>query len=364
MDRELREAVSRADLPSVQRILQQGGVTIVNAAYINGTTALHHAAFGNAGTPARLAILQALLATPGVIVDARVTGLRTTPLCNFCQFAGMSADPQTIRVFVDAGANPNAADVDGYTPLFWAAQGCPVHVVEALLVAGADHRLRSNSNSTPLHAAGGMARLDVIQVLMRRCREAGQSELEYITLRTNLGRTPLDCLGSLTAFTAAALQRTLRITAARQRTTRIRWGRRFTRGSPGDIPPRFQSAKATAAATAATKQFLLQTYSRLLLQLHGAGCVHVVLRDANQGFHRLPENDGVQFQLPIGTLDTEHLGMLLKFILEAQPDSIRALDDNGSSPLKVAQELDLPAEVLYVLLRPRPMDLFLLAPPP
>ena len=150
-------------------------------------------------------------------------------------------------------------------------------------------------------------------------REAGQSELDYITVRNNLGNTPLDCLG-------------------------------------------INEPDLHSGAAAAAKQFLLQTYSRLLLQLHGAACVHAVLRDANQGF-RLSE-DRVEFQLPIGTLDTEQLQMLLQYIIEAQPDSIRTLNNNGLLPLKVAQKLDFPEEVLYMLLRPRPMDLFLLPPPP
>ena len=49
-------------------------------------------------------------------------------------------------------------------------------------------------------------------------------------------------------------------------------------------------------------------------------------------------------------------------IVEAKPDSIRTLNDNGS--LKVAQGLGFPAGVLYMQLRPRPMDLVLLAPTP
>jgi len=281
----------------------------VNAANSHGDTILHNAVIWKAD----LAIMQALLATPGANVDARDTRTGCTPLCLFCFLADISTDSQIIRAFVDAGANPNAADGNGDTPLSFAVRHCHVRAVEALLAAGADHRVRDNNNRTPLHFACYRVTLDVIQALMRR--EAGQSELEYITFRNNFGNTPLDCLG------------------------------------------------IEAGAAAAAKQFLLQTYSRLLLQLHGAGCIHAVLRVANQGFHRLPENDGVEFQLPIGTLDTEHLGMLLQFILEAQPDSIRTLNNNGLLPLQVAQKLDFPAEVLYVLLRPRPMDLFQLPPP-
>ena len=66
------------------------------------------------------------------------------------------------------------------------------------------------------------------------------------------------------------------------------------------------------------------------------------------------EDDEELFQLPVGKLIAEHLQMLLEYIIAMEPGSVRALNSDGLIPVQYASELNFPASVLYVLLRPYP----------
>jgi len=66
------------------------------------------------------------------------------------------ADPASIKILADAGADPNATRSDGTTPLMSAAQKGRPAMVEALLAAGADTELKSHflgENATALQMA-------------------------------------------------------------------------------------------------------------------------------------------------------------------------------------------------------------------
>src|SRR5690348_9571622 len=66
-------------------------------------------------------------------------------------------DPQaqaaTIAWLIEAGADPNAVDMDGVTPLHRAVRTRCAAAVAALLEGGADARRRNDSGSTPLRLA-------------------------------------------------------------------------------------------------------------------------------------------------------------------------------------------------------------------
>ena len=92
----------------------------------------------------------------------------------------------------------------------------------------------------------------------------------------------------------------------------------------------------------------------MIAQRDGLLCLHSVLQDA--AFTHVAADDGndEEFVLPVGKLNTEHLQSLLEYIIAAEPSSVRALDSDGLLPLQVASQLNFPASVLYVLLRPCP----------
>jgi len=52
--------------------------------------------------------------------------------------AARNGDLIEVRIALKNGANPNTKDIDGRTPLHWAAQGGHVEIVKLLLERGAD----------------------------------------------------------------------------------------------------------------------------------------------------------------------------------------------------------------------------------
>ena len=95
---------------------------------------------------------------------------------------------------------------------------------------------------------------------------------------------------------------------------------------------------------------ILQAYAGMIAQRDGLLSLYSVLHAATF----IDGNDKEYYQLPIGKLNTEQLQSLLEYIIAAEPGSVGALDHDGLLPLQVACQLNFPASVLYVLLRPYP----------
>ncbi|MDE2796026.1 MAG: ankyrin repeat domain-containing protein [Gemmatimonadota bacterium] len=73
--------------------------------------------------------------------------------------ASYTTNPTIVRLLLQAGADPDAPDNDGWTPLHQAGLNSMPVVVAHLLDAGADVNARDNEGYTPLHrAAGGNGR--------------------------------------------------------------------------------------------------------------------------------------------------------------------------------------------------------------
>jgi ankyrin repeat protein len=79
-----------------------------------------------------------------------------------------SSEPEIVRALLDAGAEPDARDRDGLTPLMWAAAVGPPDVVALLLRHGADPSATTRDGITAWHVAIGE---DVIAIL-RQARGA------------------------------------------------------------------------------------------------------------------------------------------------------------------------------------------------
>jgi len=298
MEGFLRGAAFRGDLPTLQWILQQPGGVNVNAADITqyGFTALHYAV-----SRGHLAIVRAILQVEGVSVDSR-TNDGFTPL-HACTLSSNAL--LLTQALLEAGADPNAAHDDGATPLFFAANLEGKTVAEALLDGGANPAVRSNKLNTSVHQACFKGRLDLVELLIRR------QGFVCLTWKNIFGRTPLDVLQSLSL------------------------------------------SKKEAAASIG--KHILQSYAGKLARRHGLFCLHAVLQDA-----LFTDGGDEEFQLPVGKLNTEQLQMLLKFLIAAEPGSMRTLDVHGLLPLQVASELNFPDLVLNVLLRPYPAALLLI----
>jgi ankyrin repeat protein len=106
----------------------------------------------------------------------------STPL----KYASAERVPAAIRKLIELGADVNLGDDSGFTPLHCAAghgfYAEAVEVVEALLAGGADVNARSREfGFVPLHEARGGG---VIRLLVARGADAG--------VRSSAGLTPLE----------------------------------------------------------------------------------------------------------------------------------------------------------------------------
>jgi ankyrin repeat protein len=112
----------------------------------DGWTALHLAsAFG---TPEAVR----LLLENGASVDAVSKNPQTNQPLHAALALGRN--PETIRLLLDAGANPNARQTGGFTPIFSAAAANRRDLVELLIAKGADPAIQNDFGQT----AAGFAR--------------------------------------------------------------------------------------------------------------------------------------------------------------------------------------------------------------
>ncbi|MFY9610697.1 MAG: ankyrin repeat domain-containing protein [Blastocatellia bacterium] len=80
--------------------------------------------------------------------------------------AALKGNTDLLNKLLEAGADPDACDSHGRTPLIEAAFGGHVGAVSALLEAGADPNARDADGWTPLMEAASKGRLDVVKRLL------------------------------------------------------------------------------------------------------------------------------------------------------------------------------------------------------
>jgi caspase domain-containing protein/ankyrin repeat protein len=137
-----------------------------------------HDDLGDAAYADDLAAVKAYLAR-GADIDARDRD-GDTPL----HLAAIKAGPAVIAALVAAGADPNAGSTDGNTPLFNAAENGNLPAVKALLAAGGKVNARNKDGHTPLFYAIDQGHRPVVEVLLA----AGAD----LAVRDKDGDTPLD----------------------------------------------------------------------------------------------------------------------------------------------------------------------------
>ncbi|HXG11390.1 MAG TPA: ankyrin repeat domain-containing protein [Gemmataceae bacterium] len=210
----LADAAEKADWPRVRALVRERAD--VNAAQVDGMTALHWAAYHDDLETAKL-----LLAAGANAKAENRYGV--TPLSLACTngneglvraLLAAGADPNTtlrggetalmtaartgrvgpVQALLDAGAKVDATDRKGQTALMWAAAEGHAAVVELLLKAGADMRARLKSGFTPLLFAAREGRIEVVRVLLK----AGADPNEAIqTDRRAGGKAPANGVSAL-----------------------------------------------------------------------------------------------------------------------------------------------------------------------
>jgi len=179
----LADAAEKHDPAGVRALLESGAD--VNVAQVDGTTALHWAAFHNdeelvalllrAGADANVANLYGvpplaqacingnaaivkLLLDAGADANTRMKGGETVLM-----LATRSGDVQAVQALLARGADPNATERLGQTTLMWASAEGHLDVVRALMAAGADLHARLDSGFTPFFFAVREGHLDIVR---------------------------------------------------------------------------------------------------------------------------------------------------------------------------------------------------------
>lgn len=101
-----------------------------------------------------------LLLAHGADANAKDNGGKT-PLF----YAAIRGNKAVVELLLAHGADANAKENEGWTPLLWASSGDHKDVVELLLAHGADVNAKNNLGETPLHRAALRGYKDVVELL-------------------------------------------------------------------------------------------------------------------------------------------------------------------------------------------------------
>ena len=132
--------------------------------------------------------------------------------------AARNGDLIKVKTALEKGANPNAKDKDGDTPLHFAAQEGHVKIAKLLLEHGADPNARNYHDwgRTPLHRAAIGGHVEIVKILLERGVDP--------RIADNEGRIPLDYAKDSTtrSLLESALEKK-RITRQRRVTKQLKY---------------------------------------------------------------------------------------------------------------------------------------------
>jgi ankyrin repeat protein len=177
------DAAEQRDGEGVRALLNSGAD--VNAAQVDGTTALHWAAYnGDAELVGALIKAGAKISATNLYGASPLTEACTrgdAPVVKLLLEAGADANSKlkggetalmlaaragsldSVKALLERGAEIDARERSGQTALMWAAAEGHVSVIRALLEAGADRHARLNSGFTPFLFAVRGGRLDAVR---------------------------------------------------------------------------------------------------------------------------------------------------------------------------------------------------------
>jgi ankyrin repeat protein len=149
------EAATFGDLDLLTRLLD-AAASVVDERSGDGFTALHLAAFFGQADAVRLLVAR------GASVDARGTGWMVgTPLHS----AASGSHVEAAGVLLDAGADADARQADGWTPLHAAAANGDAALVRRLLEAGADAEAVNDAGTSARELAAASGDAETVAVL-------------------------------------------------------------------------------------------------------------------------------------------------------------------------------------------------------
>jgi uncharacterized protein len=342
----LADAVEKQDHRRIQSLLKKGAN--VNAAQVDGMTALHWAAhYGDLATARRLVAAHASVNAAnryGVKPLSLACTTGSTDLVALLLQAG--ADPNTtlpggetalmtaartgrvgpVKALLARKADVNAKERGGQTAIMWAAAEGHSDVVQLLIEAGADFRTPLPSGFTPLFFAVREGRREVVQALLK----AGADVNEAMQPQRSGGKDPRKGTSPLILavenghFELAADLLKAGADSNDQRSGysalhAITWVRKPNSGDgpDGDPPP-------TGSGTMSSLQFVRELVAR------GAD-VNARLKRGASGGGRLNENGATAFLFASHTADLPLMRLLVE--LGADPKIPNA---DNCSPLLAA----------------------------
>ena len=109
--------------------------------------------------------------------------VRTTNWDDELREAARNGDLIKVQTALENGANPNAKDNNGLTPLHIAARNGHVEIVKLLLEHGANPNTKNDYGWTPLHYASYRGHVEIVKLLLERSANPNTKD--------NNGWTPL-----------------------------------------------------------------------------------------------------------------------------------------------------------------------------
>jgi ankyrin repeat protein len=153
-------AIAANDLDALRELAKED-VTLLNQplGYGGNGTSVFEYLISSSNVPALRSIIES-----GADVGAKFDGGRT-----FLHFAARAGNSEVVQLFLDQGADPNATDDLGFTPIFDAAmvEGDKVGVASLLIENGAEVTAVTPDGQTPFYVAEMAKNFRILAVLKR-----------------------------------------------------------------------------------------------------------------------------------------------------------------------------------------------------
>jgi ankyrin repeat protein len=216
---------------------------------------------------------------------------------------------QVVNELLEHGADIEAKSNDGFTALLKASWGGHVHVVKELMDNGADIVAKDSNGWTPLHIAAIQGHLAVVNEMLSRGAD--------IEAQDNSGFTPLHLAGwkGLVASAQALLSGGADMLAADNR---------------GHLPIHIAVGQGKSEASMYLLQKLYATTRRLPLHELLEDLTCIVDRNSLAGFPPL------RMALHLNVLGMDDVVEIFEYLVERNPELLSSRDQDGSLPLHVA----------------------------